>query len=172
MDSQYGLTNRLRRDHLSLPPAVLRPNTDLPELAMDNAKFRLLFEKVFGKAKDQDALSTWKYLWVRPTYTYYKDSFYAAFEPTKYLVFSHWRFVPKAVSVLTSHEALKRIGRARRRLQSTPLQFRQTIAFYPFDACYPSLVLPTTPLRYCHHPRKRAALIPYWRCQPYLIAPK
>jgi hypothetical protein len=48
-----------------------------------------------------------------------------------------------AVSVLTSQEALKLIGRARRKLQSTPLQFRERIAFYPFDACYPSLVLAT-----------------------------
>ena len=101
----------------------------------------LLFEKVFGEAKVKDIAGTWKYLWVRPTYTYYKDTFYADFEPTKYLVFSHWRFVPKAVSVLASQEALKRIGRARRRLQSTPLQFREQIAFYPFDPCYPSLAL-------------------------------
>lgn len=141
MDGQYGLTNRLRRDHLSLPPTVLRPNAELPHLAMDNAKFRLLFEKVFGKAKVKDIAGSWKYLWARPTYTYYKDTFYVDFEPTKYLVFSHWRFVPKAVSVLTSQEALKRIGRVRRRLQSTPLQFREQVAFYPFDPCYPSLAL-------------------------------
>ena len=141
MDGQYGLTKRLRRDHLSLPPTVLRPNVELPHMAMDNAKFRLLFEKVFGEAKVKDIAGSWRYLWVRPTYTYYKDTFYADFEPTKYLVFSHWRFVPKAVSVLTSQEALKRIGRARRRLQSTPLQFREQIAFYPFDPCYPSLAL-------------------------------
>jgi hypothetical protein len=143
MDGQYGLTKRLRRDHLSLPPTVLRPSAGLPHLAMDNAKFRLLFEKVFGEAKVKDIAGSWKYLWVRPTYTYYKDSFYADFEPTKYLLFSHWRFVPKAVSVLTSQEALKLIGRARRRLQSTPLQFRERMAFYPFDPCYPSLALAT-----------------------------
>ena len=141
MDGQYGLTKRLRRDHLSLPPSVLRPTAELPHLAMDNVKFRLLFEKVFGETKAKDIAGSWKYLWVRPTYTYYKDNFYGDSEPTKYLVFSHWRFVPKAVSVLTSQEALKRIGRARRRLQSTPLQFREQMAFYPFDLCYPSLAL-------------------------------
>jgi hypothetical protein len=141
MDGQYGLTKRLRRDHLPLPPAVLRPNAKLPDLAKDNAKFRLLFEKVFGRGKSENAAGNWKYLWVRPTYTYYKDSFYLGFEPTKYLVFSHWRFVPKAISVLTSQAALKHIGRARQRLQSTPLQFRKRLAFYPFDVCYPSPVL-------------------------------
>jgi hypothetical protein len=54
---------------------------------MDNAKFRLLFEKVFGEPKVKDIGGRWKYLWVRPTYTSYKDTFYADFEPTKYLVF-------------------------------------------------------------------------------------
>lgn len=141
MDSHYGLTSRIRRDHLSLPTTVLRSSAELPELAKDNAKFRMLFEKVFGEAKSKGATDRWKYLWVRPTYTYYTDTFYSGFEPTKFLIFSHWRFVPKAVSVLTSQEALKRFGRSRRRLQSTPLQFREKVAFYPFDACYPSPVL-------------------------------
>lgn len=141
MDSQYGLTSRIRRDRLALPPTVLRPNAELPESANDNAKFRLLFEKLFGVAKSGDVGGNWRYLWVRPTYTYYKDTFYVGSEPTKFLVFSHWRFVPKAVSVLTSQEAVKQIGRARRRLQSSPLQFREKLAFYPFDACYPSPVL-------------------------------
>jgi len=141
MDGQYGLTKRLRRDHLSLPVSVLRPNAELPELAKDNAKFRLLFEKIFGEARNKQTIGNWKYLWVRPTYTYYTDTFYLDFEPTKFLVFSHWRFVPKAISVLTSQEALKQIGRSRRRLQSTPLQFRERLAFYPLDVCYPSPVL-------------------------------
>jgi hypothetical protein len=141
MDSQYGLTSRIRRERLALPPAVLRPDAELPESAMDNAKFRLLFEKVFGGNASKSGAGNWKFLWVRPTYTYYEDTFYSGSEPTKFLVFSHWRFVPKAVSVLTSHEALKQIGRSRRRLQSVPLQFRERLAFYPFDACYPSLAL-------------------------------
>jgi hypothetical protein len=141
MDRQYGLINRLHRNHLSIPPTVLRPSTELPKIARDNTKFHLLFEKVFDKAKVKDVVGSWKYLWVRPTYTYYKDTFYENINPKKYLVFSHWRFVPKAVSVLTSQEALKRIGRDRRRLLSAPLQFRERIAFYPFDVCYPSLVL-------------------------------
>jgi uncharacterized membrane protein YkvA (DUF1232 family) len=138
MDGQYGLIRNIRRERLALPATVLRPEAHLPEAAKDNAKVRLLFDKIFGDAENT---RQWKYLWVRPTYTYYKDDFYRDNEPTKYLVFSHWRFVPKAVSVLTSYEAQRRIGRARRKRQSTPLQFREKIAFYSFDACYPSLAL-------------------------------
>lgn len=66
MDGHYGLTKRLRRDHLSLPTTVLRPNAELPQLAMDNAKFRLLFEKVFGEPKVKDLAGSWKYLWGTP----------------------------------------------------------------------------------------------------------
>ena len=84
MDSQYGLTKRVRRDRLSLPAAVLRPSAQLHKLANENAKFRLLFPKVFGDETSEDRTG-WKYLWVRPTYTYYQDSFYRDYEPTKYL---------------------------------------------------------------------------------------
>lgn len=141
MDSHYGLMTRIRRDRLELPAEVLRPTSELPELPGENAKFRLLFERLFDQAKPDGGQSSWKYLWVRPTYTYYKDEFFAGFTPTKFLVFSHWRFVPKVVSVLTSLEAVKRFGRTRRRLVSAPLQFKEKLAFYPFDVCYPSLAL-------------------------------
>lgn len=141
MDSHYGLMSRIRRDRIELPANVLRPNSDLPELAGENAKFRLLFERLFGAIKPESGQPSWKYLWVCPTYTYYRDDFFAGFNPTKFLVFSHWRFVPKAISVLTSLEAVKRIGRTRRRLVSAPLQFKEKLAFYPFDVCYPSSAL-------------------------------
>lgn len=144
MDGQYVLIHRIRRERLVVPPTVLRPNNELAEVAKNNTKFRLLFNKVFGLGEEKRATDGWKYLWVRPTYTYYKDTFYAGSDPAKFLVFSHWRFVPKAVSVLTSQQAMKQIGRSRRRLQSAPLHFRERIAFYPFDICYPSLVLATS----------------------------
>jgi uncharacterized membrane protein YkvA (DUF1232 family) len=146
MDGQYALIKNIRRERLALPATVLRPEAHLPEAAKHNAKVRLLFSKIFGDAEDTQQ---WKYLWVRPTYTYYKDDFYRDNEPTKYLVFSHWRFVPKAVSVLTSHEALNQIGRTRRRLQSSPLQFREKTAFYAFDICYPSLPLANAVNHFC-----------------------
>lgn len=139
MDSHYRLITGIRR--LKLPPTILPTSTELSRCAKDNAKFRMLFKKVFGGKGKESSRGAWKYLWVRPTYTYYKDNFYHDFEPTKFLIFSHWRFVPKSISVLTSMEAERYIGRTRRRLQSVPLQFRDKIAFYPMDACYPSPVL-------------------------------
>lgn len=140
MDRQYGLTKRIHQDRLALPPTVLRPAKELGERAIENAKFRMLFGKVFGDGQATSG-GKWKYLWVRPTYTYYEDRFYGSTDPKKFLIFSHWRFVPKAISVLTSQEASKQIGRNRRKLQSAPLHFRERLAFYPFDACYPSPVL-------------------------------
>ena len=142
MDSHYSLTSRIRRGNkLRLPMKVLRPNAQLPQLSKDNAKFRLLFEKVFAEKKPGVSASSWKFLWVKPTYTYYQDTFYGDCEPAKFLIFSHWRFVPKAISILTSHEALRRIGRTRQKNQSTPLQFREAVSFYVFDTCYPSVAL-------------------------------
>lgn len=141
MDGQYALIQRIRRERLVVPPTVLRANNQLVEVSKHNTKFRLLFNKVFSLGEEKRTTDGWKYLWVRPTYTYYKDTFYAGSDPAKFLVFSHWRFVPKAVSVLTSQEAINQIGRSRRRLQSAPLHFRERTAFYPFDVCYPSLAL-------------------------------
>lgn len=145
MDSHYSLTSRIRAKKLPLPAKVLRPNAQLPQLSKDNAKFRLLFEKVFGDKKTGSAVTGWKFLWVKPTYTYYPDTFYTEGEPAKFLIFSHWRFVPKAISILTSHEALRRVERpvasGRRKQASSPLQFREEISFHVFDTCYPSMAL-------------------------------
>jgi uncharacterized membrane protein YkvA (DUF1232 family) len=141
MDGQYGLINRIRHEHIELPPTVLKPSIDLSASAPSSAKFQQFFDKIFDPASSQEIKKSWKYLWMRPTYTYYKDEFYNDFEPIKFLVFSHWRFVPKAVAVLTSQEAIKRVGVTRRKLQSSPLQFREKLAFSSFDICYPSPVL-------------------------------
>jgi hypothetical protein len=143
MDGQYALINRIRRQRIPIPRMVLRSKNELSEVSTQNIKFRLLFDKVFVPGERRSSAGGWKYLWVKPTYTYYKDTFYGDSDPKKFLVFSHWRFVPKAVSVLTSQEASKQIGRSTRRLLSAPLHFREKMAFYPFDVCYPSLPLST-----------------------------
>lgn len=141
MDGGYALIQRLRRERLQPPETALRPHLELSVVARHNAKFRLLFDKVFGLGERKQSTGAWKFLWVRPTYTYCQDTFYQGQEPSKFLIFSHWRFVPKAIAVLTSHEASKQIGSPRRRVLSAPLQFRERTAFYPFDICYPSLAL-------------------------------
>jgi len=57
------------------------------------------------------------------------------------LVFSHWKFVPKAISIIVSREAERKIPKRRKGQKSVPLQFRSQTAFYPFDVCYPSRFL-------------------------------
>ena len=139
MDRQYKLISRIRRSHVSLPSRLLRPATALSAVGAENAKYRALHDKVFGSVDGKKG--AWKYLWIKPTYTYHRDGFYRGYEPTKFLVFSHWRFVPKTIAVLTSMDAARLMGRARRRRKTQPLQFRKKVSFYPFDVCYPSLAL-------------------------------
>ena len=139
MDSQYKLIGKIRRNSLALPAPLLRPTTALSGVGSENAKYRALYQKLFAGIDHKKG--TWKYLWVKPTYTYYQDSFFKGVEPTKYLVFSHWRFVPKTIAVLASMDATKQLGRVLRRFKSQPLQFRKVVSFYPFDVCYPSLIL-------------------------------
>ena len=140
MDSQYGLTKRIRRDRLSLPATVLRPQAHLPELRTRTLNSGFSFRRSLAKRPPRIVRSGNTYGCGRLT-PIIKILFIGTMSRRSTLIFSHWRFVPKAISVLTSHEAQRRIGRARRRLQSTPLQFRKKVSFYSFDACYPSLAL-------------------------------
>jgi len=144
MDGHYGLMRRLRSQRSIVPAAILQKPEDLKEVGANNLKFRLLLNKVFVSPSTRlsdGRREPWKYLWIRPTYTYYKDTFYGGNGPQKYLVFSHWKFVPKAVSIIVSQEVEHRLGKQRIRLRSAPLQFRDKTSFYPFDLCYPSPLL-------------------------------
>lgn len=136
MDGHYALLKRLRDRHVTVPEQLLRAGEALAESGMDHLKVRTLVHKMFGPDSNK-----FKFLWVKPSYTYHADDFYADESPDKYLVFSHWKFVPKAISVLLSHEAEKRLVIRRRGRETIPLQFRQKISFSPFDVCYPSPVL-------------------------------
>jgi len=138
MDGHYVLLKRLREKHVAVPEKLLHTGSALAESGMDHLKVRNLVEKVFGADTNK-----FKFLWVKPSYTYYADDFYSTRDdhPKKFLVFSHWKFVPKAISVLLSHEAESRLVSRRRGRETIPLQFRKKISFSPFDVCYPSLVL-------------------------------
>ncbi len=142
MDGHYSLIRRLRSTHSVVPTDLLKRPEELDGVGAENLKFRLLLDKVFGGSRvEPDGKNRWKFLWVRPTYTYYQDTFFEGEGPRKHLIFSHWKFVPKAISIVVSEEAGKRIGRRRKRKESAPLQFRQRASFYLFDVCYPSPVL-------------------------------
>ena len=60
------------------------------------------------------------------------------------LVFSGWRFVPKAIALLTSHEAEQRIalrGRLWEADDRPPLRFTEKGSYHIFDVCFPSPAL-------------------------------
>lgn len=143
MDSHYSLIQRLRSNREPIPEGIFRNPEHLEGIGAENLKFRLFLPKVFGE--DGPKLSRrqkrWKFLWTRPTYAYYEDDFFGDADPRKYLVFSHWKFVPKAISIVASNELERRISKRRKGQKSLPLQFKKRTAFYPFDVCYPSLLL-------------------------------
>ncbi|TFG62725.1 MAG: hypothetical protein E4H28_07310, partial [Gemmatimonadales bacterium] len=139
MDAQYAPMAAAKRKKAPVPPGVVEPPSKLGGLARRNLRFRELFQTVFG-APD----TPWKFLWTRPTYTYYRDEFFQGADPTKMLIFSGWRFVPKAIALLTSHEAEQRIaprGRLWDGEDRPPLRFTEKGSFHIFDVCFPSPAL-------------------------------
>ena len=145
MDRQYALIRSLRDRGEKLPKELLRPLDDIPNAASSNLKCRMLHEKVFGTeaatAPANSKRSSWKYLWTRPSYFYYEDKFFQDEDPRKFLIFSHWRFVPKTIAYLTSKEAERRLGKPEKYSDRTPLQYGDQVSLYTFDVCYPSLAL-------------------------------
>jgi hypothetical protein len=141
MDRHYALVKWLPKNPHALLKTVIPPASGLSAWGNRNAKVRMLLKKVFGG--DTEKAMGWKYLWVKPTYLYYEDRFYKDEDPQKFLLFSHWRFVPKAISILISAEAGKRIGGWKRLSKTAPLQFRLRQSFSSFDICYPSPALAT-----------------------------
>jgi hypothetical protein len=139
MDAQYAPMAATRRRRQALPPGLVAHPRDLGKLSDRSLRFRELFRAIFGEGSTR-----WRYLWTRPTYTYYRDDFFGDADPRKMLVFSGWRFVPKAIALLTSHEAEQRIrpkGSLWSAEEKAPLRFGEQRAFHVFDVCYPSLAL-------------------------------
>ena len=139
MDSQYAPMAAAKRKKAIVPMGVVEPPSKLGGLARRNLRFREMFHVMFG-ASD----TVWKFLWTRPTYTYYRDEFFQDADPTKLLIFSGWRFVPKAIALLMSHEVEQRIA-PRARLwdadERPPLHFTEKGSFHIFDVCMPSPAL-------------------------------
>jgi len=139
MDAQYAPMAAAKRKKAVVPSGVVELPSKLRELPPRNLRFRELFQAVFGAAD-----TPWKYLWTRPSYTYYRDEFFEDADPVKMLVFSGWRFVPKAIALLTSHEAEQRIaprGRLWEAEDRPPLRFTEKGSYHIFDLCFPSPML-------------------------------
>ncbi|HEY3821843.1 MAG TPA: DEAD/DEAH box helicase family protein [Polyangiaceae bacterium] len=151
MDLGYVLMKHLRDSTTKVPPALIATGTDeIEKLAARSFRFRAVLRAAFGGSDG------WRFLWVKPTYTYYEDGFYRGEDPPKLLVFSGWRFVPKAVSVLLSAEAARRVGRDPFESDQQPLRFSVSegrVLFAPFDVLFPSVAL------------ARAVPLAQWACE-------
>lgn len=135
LDSHYSVMKTVREHGAtSLEPDLITPKQHLRRLFGRNHRFRSLKHRFFGESG-----ASWKFLWARPTYTYYRDSFFGQQAPGKMLVFSSWRFVPKAVSLLMSHEAER--GWKLADQDSAPLRFSQRSGSHIFSVCFPSVGL-------------------------------
>ena len=53
---------------------------------------------------DESSPRRWGFLWTRPTYTYYHDTFFGNAESDQIPGVLRWRFVPKAISFVISNE--------------------------------------------------------------------
>jgi len=104
MDAGYVLIRRLKEKNARVDARLLRQESELKGLGQRNLKFQMLLSRI-GEGSDSRAENRrWRFLWTRPTYRYYRDEFFLDAEPTKFLVFSRWRFVPKAISFVVSGE--------------------------------------------------------------------
>ncbi len=139
MDAQYAPMAAAKRKKAVVPAGVIEQASKLGALPRRNLRFRELFQAMFGGPDER-----WRFLWTRPTYNYYRDDFFRDADPKKMLVFSGWRFVPKAIALLTSHEAEQRIaprGRLWEGDDRPPLRFTEKGSFHIFDVCLPSPAL-------------------------------
>ncbi len=103
MDSGYALTRHLKKHRVRIDARLLRPESELAGLSKSNLKLDTLSHGVRAPAGLSEADSRrWRFLWTRPAYMYYRDDFFGDTDPTKFLVFSRWRFVPKAIAFAVS----------------------------------------------------------------------
>ncbi|MEQ1897459.1 MAG: hypothetical protein ABL971_08755 [Vicinamibacterales bacterium] len=145
MDADYAPMAATRRLRPRVPEGVVARLHEFGDLAKKGLRFRRLHRTVFGG--DDEPLRS---LWVRPSHRYYQDQFFAGssggagHDPRKVLVFSSWRFVPKAIALLASHEAEQRIAPRSRVWEGRsrpPLRFTGKGSFHIFDVCFPSPAL-------------------------------
>lgn len=139
MDAQYAPMAATRATGNRLPSGLVARRRGLTRLADRSLRFRETARTLFGEEQ-----RGWPFLWVKPTYFYYRDDFFRDADPPKLLVFSGWRFVPKAISVLLSDECESRVM-GERRFSSVPdqapLRLTENLSWHVFDVCCPSPAL-------------------------------
>ena len=134
LDSKYALLRTLKEGRVRVPRALLTRGDDVKSLADRNHRISRVVNVCLG------ANGVPPRLWTAPTYTYYADELFGSVRPRKVLVFSGWRFVPKAVAIIASRVATERMG-GEIETPTQPLRFTERRSFHAFDVCLPSPVL-------------------------------
>lgn len=134
MDSNYALLKKLRSNKLTVPRALLSSGRSIGPLVSRNRRISRVVEVALGSEKRAPLL------WTAPNYRYYHDHFFGDAPPRKLLIFSGWRFVPKAAAIIISRAANDRLGKNPTKT-SQPLSFSNKPSFHVFDVCFPSPTL-------------------------------
>lgn len=134
MDASYvDVTAARKRKGLSARLSTPKRPSNVIER---NLRLRVLAEKAAGLATRAH-----EHLWVEPSYRYYGENQGRAQPhdgeqgPSKFLVFSHWRFVPKMIAATLSDAVEGRIGRLP---QSSPLSAGRDRGTAIADVCLSS----------------------------------
>jgi hypothetical protein len=134
LDAGYALARELRDGRHRVPRSLLACGDEVASLVDRNHRVGRLVDLALGPRTESPPL------WASPTYCYWRDEFFGPTPPRKVLVFSGWRFVPKAVAVLVSRAASDRFG-GDPESPTQPLRFSEKRSFHVFDVCFPSPVL-------------------------------
>jgi hypothetical protein len=134
LDSRYALLRELNHDRTKVPRALLTSGDDISSLARRNHRISPVVDIALGPVDIPPRL------WTAPTYTYYRDEFYEGSRPRKVLVFSGWRFVPKAIAIIASQAAAQRFG-GDPKDPTQPLRLTDRKSFHVFDVCFPAPTL-------------------------------
>jgi hypothetical protein len=141
MDRGYALHRRLTNDtagdrRRAAVPAPLIVSAGDPSLSEYHQRMQTLLRYTVG----DDARVP--LLWTAPTLRYLSSNAFGADSPRKMLVFSGWRFVPKAVAVVASQAVEARLRRGGE-ASKQPLQLKTALSSHVLDVCVPSLALAT-----------------------------
>jgi hypothetical protein len=142
MDRGYALHRRLTNDagghrRRAAVPAPLITSAGDPALSRRHQRMQAVLRHTVGDGTRAPLL------WTAPTLRYMSSDAFGAEPPRKMLVFSGWRFVPKAVAVVASQAVearLRRSGEASKQ----PLQLKTALSSHVLDVCLPSLALATS----------------------------
>ena len=135
LDRDYVLFKELNSETRRVPGKLLTAPKQIGSLQNRTDRIARVMETALGPE------GTPPRLWTCPTLRYYEDKFFGDTPPSKVLVFSGWRFVPKTVAIITSQGAITRLPGKVHGKMSSPLSFKKKISFFVFDVCFPSLVL-------------------------------